>query len=109
MAECNTRRIPKMAIPSSLVGLAHMPGGYFWRRTPENSVKAKFAEFTYQDDKRYMLVSLKLGADFERGCSRPAMRPPIPTTHHPQHIDRSPAIGTPARRGSLGALPWTAL
>jgi len=57
-----------------------------------------------------MLVSLELDADFSRGCARPAMQPPIPTTHpNPQHKDRSPANGTPARRESLAALPWTAL
>jgi hypothetical protein len=33
MEGCNARRISHMAISSSLVGLAHMPGGYFWRRT----------------------------------------------------------------------------
>jgi hypothetical protein len=43
MDECNTWRIPHMAISSSLVGLANMPGGYFWQRTSENAQKAKFA------------------------------------------------------------------
>ena len=46
-----------------------------------DSFKAKFAGFTYQEDKRCMLVSLKLVADFSRGCARPPMQPPIPATH----------------------------
>jgi len=28
-----------------------------------------------------MLTSVKLGADFSRGCARPAMQPLISTTH----------------------------
>jgi hypothetical protein len=36
-------------------------------RTSENSVKAKFAEFTHQEDKRCMLAFLKMVADFSRG------------------------------------------
>ena len=64
MAGYNAWRIPHMAIFSSVAGLANMPGGYFRWRTAENSVKAKFAEFTDQDDKRCMLTSLKMDADF---------------------------------------------
>src|SRR5215218_11493859 len=58
--------------------------------------------FTYKGGKRCMLAFLKLVADFSRGCSHPAMQPPIPTTHpHPAaRKNRSPANGTPARRGS---------
>jgi hypothetical protein len=36
LASLRARRIPHMAIFSSLVALANMPGGYFWRRTSEN-------------------------------------------------------------------------
>jgi hypothetical protein len=48
--------------------------------TSENSVTAKFAEFTYQEDKQCMLVFTKLGADFSKGvqaqqCNREFPRP----------------------------------
>src|SRR5215217_4247167 len=58
--------------------------------------------FTYKGGKQCMLASTKLVADFSRGCAHPAMQPPIPTTHpHPAaRKNRSPANGTPARRGS---------
>jgi hypothetical protein len=81
MDGCNAGRIPHMAISSSLVGLANMPGGYFWTRTPENSVKAKFAEFTYQDDKRCMLAFPRLVADFSKGRAHLTARPLTSTTH----------------------------
>ena len=40
LASLKGQRIPKM-------GYLCMPGGYFWRRTSENSPKAKFAELIF--------------------------------------------------------------
>jgi hypothetical protein len=66
---------------------------------------------THRRDKRCMLVSSKSGADFSRGCAHPARRARISATH--PHLsarkNRSPIGRAPARRRSLGALPWTAL
>jgi hypothetical protein len=50
-------------------------------RTSENSVKAKFVEFFYHEDKRCMLVSLKMDADFSRGCVLSVVRPAFFLTH----------------------------
>jgi hypothetical protein len=51
------------------------------------------------------------GGGFSRGCAHPAMQPPFSATHpHPvTRNNRSPGNGTPARRGSLAALPWRTL
>ena len=55
---------------NGLQGLAQLPRNREIRRsTSENSVKAKVAEFTYQEDKRCMLARLKSSADFLRGCA----------------------------------------
>src|SRR5215212_158451 len=46
-------------------------------------VEPSSRRLTCQRDKRCMLVSMKLGADFSRGCAHPAMQPPISATHPP--------------------------
>ena len=58
-----------------------------------------------------MLASLILGADFSRGCARPATQPPISATHpHPAtQKNRSPIARAPDRRGSRPELTCTAL
>src|SRR5687768_13123359 len=58
-----------------------------------------------------MLISVKLAADFSRGCAPQAMQPPISATHpHPEtRKNRSSSNWAPARSGSLAALAWTAL
>src|SRR5215203_7198597 len=66
-------------------------------RTSQNAVKAKFAEFTYHEDKPCMLARLKSAADFSRGCAhqqcnRPFLRPAPPPTQE----NRSPGSETPA-------------
>src|SRR5829696_4029036 len=40
--------------------------------------------------KQYMLVTVKLGADFSRGCAHPAMQPPISATHPPPRNAKKP-------------------
>jgi hypothetical protein len=72
--------------------------------TSENSVKAKFAEFTYHEDKRCMLAFLKLVADFSSGCAHPAMRPPIPATH-PYPVTRKTGAPLPGLRPEEGHTP----
>ena len=55
---------------NGLQGLAQLPRNREIRSsTSENSVKAKVAEFTYQEDKRCMLARLKSSADFSRGLA----------------------------------------
>jgi hypothetical protein len=43
--------------------------------------RARPSKSTRERDKRRMLVSLKPGADFPRGCAHPAAQPPISATH----------------------------
>jgi len=40
--------------------------------------------FTYRGNEPYILVFLRLDANFCRGCAHPAMQPPISATH-PHH------------------------
>ena len=74
-------------------------------------VEANPRPFNYEEYKRCMLTSSKPGADFSRGCARPAMRPPSSATYpHPaSQKNRSPGNGTPARSGSRAGLPWAAI
>src|SRR5215208_3350258 len=46
-----------------------IPGGYFWGRTSENSVKAKFAEFTFLEVRRTRKKSQDLKPRLFHGCS----------------------------------------
>jgi hypothetical protein len=76
---------------NGLQGLAQLPRNREIRRsTSENSVKAKVAEFTYQEDKRCMLARLKSSADFSKGCAHLAMQPPLSATHPPPRNTREP-------------------
>src|SRR5215203_1144738 len=49
----------------------------------EASKPRRFTCFIYKGAKRCMLVSMKPGADFSRGCAHPAMQPLISATHSP--------------------------
>src|SRR5215208_7448060 len=46
-----------------------IPGGYFWGRTSENSVKAKFAEFYFLKVRRTRKKSQDLKPRLFHGCS----------------------------------------
>jgi hypothetical protein len=61
---------------------------FSWR-TSEDSVMATFAESTYQEDKRCMLVFEILGADFSTGCAPSGIRPALLLTHPHHAIRRS--------------------
>ena len=81
---------------------------FSWR-TPENSVKAKFAESIYQEDKRCMLVSLRVGADFSRGCASMRLGYILLATHpHPGIRELSRDRFMPLLSPSKQVLPLTA-
>jgi hypothetical protein len=67
----------------------------------ENAVKPKFVERQHDEDKRCMLVFLKPGTDFSRGCADGAISHPILKTHSPtdSRIDPSDAGGSKSERG----------
>src|SRR5215203_4320467 len=67
------------------------------KRTSENPIKAKFAEFTYHEDKPCMLAFLKLAADFSRGCACPAPRDSISMTHPHPSIPEPTLVHIPPR------------
>jgi hypothetical protein len=77
---CHNATLHKYRLPS-VTAIVTKPSA---ERTSQNSVKPKFAEFTYQGDKRCTIAFLKMVADFSRGRAHPAMQPPISATHpHP--------------------------
>src|SRR5215211_4410173 len=81
---CHNATLQQYRLPSVTKGVTKPSA----ERTSQNSVKPKFAEFTYQGDKRCTIAFLKMVADFSRGCAHQAMRPPISATHpHPTNAE----------------------